>query len=137
MNKLFSWFLQLIWYPFYNRIFQFQALSTSDHPLYSEVDCSCNTMSVSMQVVAPPTLSPSGKPLAPIISSNSPQNHKTHLLQAVRVKVPVAKVPTPMTPKAHILHSMGNVCYLKCSVVFIFMTYVFNQRNSINVIGVC
>ncbi|XP_046673537.1 protein split ends isoform X3 [Homalodisca vitripennis] len=59
------------------------------------------------RVVAPPPLSPSSKPL----SSTTPLTHKTHLLQAVthRGKVPVAKVPTPMTPKAHILHSMSNV----------------------------
>lgn len=82
-----------------------------------------------MQVVAPPTLSPSGKPLAPIISSNSPLNHKTHLLQAVRVKVPVAKMPTPMTPKAHILHSMGNVCLLKSTIVFCPFQLLINSKE--------
>lgn len=86
-------------------------------------------MSVFIQVVAPPTLSPSGKPVAPIISSNSPRNHKTHLLQAVRVKVPVAKVPTPMTPKAHILHSMGNVCLLKSTLVIIFMAVCIQPKE--------
>lgn len=86
-------------------------------------------MSVFIQVVAPPTLSPSGKPVAPIISSNSPHNHKTHLLQAVRVKVPVAKVPTPMTPKAHILHSLGNVCLLKFTLVIIFMAVCIQPKE--------
>jgi len=60
------------------------------------------------RVVAPPPVSPSSKPVMPLSASIS-HNHKSHLLQAVRGKMPVAKVPTPMTPKAHILHSMSNV----------------------------
>ncbi|XP_054269118.1 protein split ends-like isoform X4 [Macrosteles quadrilineatus] len=63
-------------------------------------------MTINRVVAPPPPLSPSAKALP-----TTPLSHKTHLLQAVhRQKVPVAgKVPQPMTPKAHILHSISNV----------------------------
>uniref|UniRef100_A0A1B6D8R2 Msx2-interacting protein n=1 Tax=Clastoptera arizonana TaxID=38151 RepID=A0A1B6D8R2_9HEMI len=68
------------------------------------------------RVSVPPPTNTVSKPIVTQAHSAStphtvlPVNHKTHLLQAVshRGKVPVAKVPTPLTPKAHILQSIGN-----------------------------